>query len=266
MAQLTNCKKKREVIKLVTEEQVAVALAQYTAALSEKYIKEKGSFNVVLSGGTLIHTMRVLAEVYKDAVDWSKWRVFWVDERVVPLDDNDSNYKLANEGFFKKVKKIPKQNIYPIHYSCSAHEVACDYESRLKTLVQNKVIPTSACGFPKFDLMLLGIGPDGHIASLFPNRPQRYERKHWVTSILDSPKPPPQRITMTFPVINCASNIAMVVTGKELADPVAKTLGGFVGPPPPIPCSELEMEAEGEVTWILDKGAASKLHHHHVVY
>ncbi|KAK6155496.1 hypothetical protein DH2020_009744 [Rehmannia glutinosa] len=223
MAQLIKNKKKREVIKLVTEEQVAVALAQYTADLSEKYIKEKGCFNVVLSGGTLIHTMRVLAEVYKNAVDWSKWRVFWVDERVVPLDDCDSNYNLANEGFFKKVKKIPKQNIYPIHYSCSAHEVACDYESRLKTLVQNKVLPTSACGcFPKFDLMLLGIGPDGHIASLFPNRPQRYEKKHWVTSILDSPKPPPERITMTFPLIKCASNIAMVVTGKELARPVQR--------------------------------------------
>ncbi|KAK6155545.1 hypothetical protein DH2020_009793 [Rehmannia glutinosa] len=93
-----------------------------------------------------------------------------------------------------------------------------------------------------------------------PQPPQRCEKKHWVTSILDSPKPP-ERITMTFPLIKCASNIAMVVTGKELADPVAKTLGGNCGcaPPPPIPCSELQMEAEGEVTWILDKGAASKL-------
>ncbi|KAI3457955.1 hypothetical protein Pfo_014618 [Paulownia fortunei] len=260
MALSAQAKNKRTVIQLVSEEEVAVAIAQYTADLSEKNIKKKGSFSVVLSGGTLIHTLRKLAEYYKDTVDWSKWLVFWVDERVVPLDDDDSNYKLANDGFFKKVRKIPKHNIYHINYSDSPNEVAKDYEARLKTLVDKKVIPLSDCGFPKFDLMLLGMGPDGHVASLFPNRPQRYEKKRWVTYITDSPKPPPPRITFTFPVINSATNIAMVVTGKEVADAVATVLDGKIILPP-LPAAEVQ--AEEETTWFLDKDAASKLHHHH---
>ncbi|KZV46877.1 putative 6-phosphogluconolactonase 4, chloroplastic, partial [Dorcoceras hygrometricum] len=210
-----------KVLKFDSEEAVAAALADYTADLSKKFIKEKGSFSVVLSGGTLIETLRKLVEPpYRDSVDWSKWLIFWVDERVVPLDHDDSNYKLAKLGFFSKVP-IPSSNIYTIIEKKSPEGAADDYEERLKHLVESKVIPISdASGFPKFDLMLLGMGPDGHVASLFPTRHQRYEKKRWVTFITDSPKPPPPRITFTFPVINSASEIAMVVTGAELADTV----------------------------------------------
>ncbi|KAL2226910.1 UNVERIFIED_CONTAM: putative 6-phosphogluconolactonase 5 [Sesamum indicum] len=104
--------------------------------------------------------------------------------------------------------------------------------------------------------MLLGIGPDGHVASLFPNRPQRYDKTDWVTYINDSPKPPPKRITFTFPVINSANNIAMVVTDKEEADAVAITLEN-IPVRPPLPCSEVK--AQVLLTWFLDKDAASKL-------
>lgn len=151
---------------------------------------------------------------------------------------------------------IPESNIYHINYNNSPAAVAGDYEARLKKLVAEKTIPLSAAGFPKFDLILLGIGFDGHVASLFPNRPQRYEKKRWVTFITDSPKPPPPRITFTFPVINSAANIAMVVTEAGAADAVAAKLGGRAVYPP-LPCAEVKAE---ELTWFLDKDAASKLH------
>ncbi|KAL7146079.1 hypothetical protein ABFS83_06G017200 [Erythranthe nasuta] len=246
-----------KVLKFDAEEDVAVALAKYTADLSEKYIKEKNSFSVVLSGGTLIDTLRKLVESpYKDSVDWSKWLIFWVDERVVPLDHEDSNYLLAYRGFLSKVP-IPPGNIYAINDKKSPEGAADDYEERIKNLVEEKTLPISDSGFPKFDLMLLGMGPDGHVASLFPSHNQRYEKKRWVTFITDSPKPPPPRITFTFPVINSASDIAMVVTGAELADTTKIALGNEQHTLPPLPCTEVS--AERELTWFLDKDAASKL-------
>ncbi|XP_060212198.1 probable 6-phosphogluconolactonase 4, chloroplastic [Lycium barbarum] len=252
-------KGKKTVLKFDSEEDVSNALAKYTADLSGKFIKEKGSFTVVLSGGSLIDTMRKLVEPpYKGSVDWSKWWIFWVDERVVPLDHDDSNYKLAWDGFLSKVP-IPSSNTYAINDKESPEGAAIDYEARLKQLVESKVLPLSAAtGFPKFDLMLLGMGPDGHVASLFPSRPHRHEKERLVTFITDSPKPPPPRITFTFPVINSASEIAMVITGAELAYMVDVALGS--APPPdgiPPPCTEVS--AEEELTWFLDKDAASKL-------
>lgn len=246
-------------LKFDSEEDVANALAKYTADLSDKFIKDKGSFTVVLSGGTLIDTMRKLAEQpYKDSVDWSKWWIFWVDERVVPLDHDDSNYKLASDGFLSKVP-IPSSNIYAINDKESPEGAATDYEGRVKQLVEGKVLPLSAVsGFPKFDLMLLGMGPDGHVASLFPTRSQRHEKERLVTFITDSPKPPPPRITFTFPVINSASEIAMVITGAELANMVDVVLGsGLTADGIPLPATEVS--AEEELTWFLDEDAASKL-------
>ncbi|GFP88771.1 probable 6-phosphogluconolactonase 4 chloroplastic [Phtheirospermum japonicum] len=252
------CRKKRQVIKLETEKDVSVALAQYIADLSEKHIKTKCSFSVVLSGGKLIHTLRKLVESYKESVDWSKWHVFWVDERKCSFESESSNYKLAKDGFLSKVP-IPEQNIFPMYFHKYPERMAENYEVRLKTLVDKKTISLSASGDPIFDLMLLGIGPDGHIASLFPDQPERHEKRRWVTCVY-SPSQPPSllRTTLTFPVIKSALNIAMVVTGKGVADAVYKTLGSG-GQCPPIPCAELHAEAEGGVTWFLDKDAASKL-------
>ncbi|KAL3846101.1 hypothetical protein ACJIZ3_003504 [Penstemon smallii] len=264
MATSTPAKSKPKVLKFDSEEDVAVDVAKYTADLSEKYIKEKGSFSVVLSGGTLIDTLRKLVEPpYLESVDWSKWLIFWVDERVVPLDHEDSNYLLAWRGFLSKVS-IPSSNIYAINDKKSPEDAAIDYEERVKHLVENKIIPVSdTTGCPKFDLMLLGMGPDGHVASLFPTRHQRHEKQKWVTFITDSPKPPPPRITFTFPVINSASEIAMVITGAELADTVKIVLGddehgsGSGSGSTPLPAAEVS--AEKELVWFLDKDAASKM-------
>uniref|UniRef100_A0ACD5Y2Y0 Uncharacterized protein n=1 Tax=Avena sativa TaxID=4498 RepID=A0ACD5Y2Y0_AVESA len=158
---------KRDLLIFDAEEDLAQSLAKYTADISKKFAAERGAFTVVVSGGSLIKALRKLAEPpYLETVDWSKWHVFWVDERVVPKDHADSNYKLAYDGLLSKVP-IPTGQVYAINDALSAEGAADDYETILRQLVKNGVIAMSAAtGFPKFDVMLLGMGPDGHIASL----------------------------------------------------------------------------------------------------
>ncbi|XP_041009869.1 6-phosphogluconolactonase 3, chloroplastic-like [Juglans microcarpa x Juglans regia] len=257
MAAATTAENKKKVEVFDTEEDLAVSLAKYTADLSDKFCKERGAFSVVLSGGSLIKSLRKLLEPpYIDRIEWSKWHVFWVDERVVPKDHEDSNYKLAYDGFLSKIPILPG-NVYAINDALSAEGAADDYETCLKHLVNTNVINLSAAsGFPKFDLMLLGMGPDGHVASLFPGHPLLKENEKWVTSIKESPKPPPERITFTFPVINSSAYIALVVAGAGKAEAVQTALGeGQNSDKLPVQ----EVSPEGELTWFLDKGAASKL-------
>ncbi|GMI75590.1 EMBRYO DEFECTIVE 2024, 6-PHOSPHOGLUCONOLACTONASE 3 [Hibiscus trionum] len=240
-----------------SEEDLSVSLAKYTADIADKFSKEKRSFTVVLSGGSLIKSLRKLAEPpYIDSVDWSSWHIFWADERVVPKDHDDSNYKLAFDGFLSKIPILPG-NVYSINDALPAEGAADDYETCLKHLVTSGVISVSAAtGLPKFDLMLLGMGPDGNVASLFPGHPLVKEKEKWVTFIKDSPKPPPERITFTFPVINASSHIALVVCGAGKAGPVHAAFQNSRNSST-VP---VQMVApEGELVWFLDKDAASKL-------
>ncbi|KAI3495940.1 hypothetical protein L1887_38288 [Cichorium endivia] len=248
----------KNIVRKSTEEEVAVALAEYIFQQSAKHIADHDSFSVVLSGGTLIETLRKLLEPkYLNSIAWSKWLIFFLDERVVPLDDPDSNYKLANDGFLKKVP-IPKCNIYHIKEGLSPEKAAEEYEKQIKDLVANEKLRTSSITrFAKFDLMLVGMGPDGHVASLFCWHFERFEKEKWVTFITDSPKPPPKRITFTFPLINSSSEIAMVVTGEDAADAVKMALGPHASYGYPLPVQKVS--PEGELTWFLDEAATSKL-------
>lgn len=241
------------------EEDLAASLAEYTADLSAKFAAERGAFTVVLSGGSLVKALRKLAEPpYLEAVDWSKWHLFWVDERVVPKDHADSNYKLAFDGLLSKVP-IPAGQVYAINDALSAEEAAENYENRLKQLVKNGVIEMSpAAGFPKFDLMLLGMGPDGHVASLFPGHPVVNENQKWVTFVKDSPKPPPERITFTFPVINSSAYIGLVVTGAGKAGAVHKALSEEHSASDLLPVEMVSLQ-DGELTWFTDKPAVLML-------
>lgn len=148
-------------------------------------------------------------------------------------------------------------NAYAINDALSAEGAADDYETCLKHLVKSNVLSVStATGFPKFDLMLLGMGPDGHVASLFPGHPLVKENEKWVTFIKDSPKPPPERITFTFPVINSSAHIALVICGAGKAGPVHSALGNSQNSDP-LPVQMVS--PEGELVWFLDKDVASKL-------
>lgn len=151
---------------------------------------------------------------------------------------------------------IPPLNVYTIDDSLPADGAADVYETTLRRLVTSNVISTSA-EFPKFDLLLLDMGPDGHIASLFPGYPAVNETKKWVTYLTNAPKPPPERITFTLPVINATSNIAMVVTGAGKADAVYSALEKA---PNADKLPIQKVNPEGDVKWFLDKGAASRLY------
>ncbi|KAJ9552971.1 hypothetical protein OSB04_017016 [Centaurea solstitialis] len=220
-----------------SEEDLSVALAKYTANLSEKFIKQKGSFTVVVSGGSLIKSLSSSTGCSaNNACDCWRFRGRLLNAYPVP---------------------IPPGNIYAINDALSAEGAADDYETCVKHLVHNGIISTSeASGFPKFDLMLLGMGPDGHVASLFPGHPLLQEKNKWVAFIKESPKPPPQRITFTFPVINSSANIALVVAGAGKAHPVHVALGH--GQDPDLLPVQM-VSPEGELAWFLDKDAASKL-------
>ncbi|GJS74643.1 probable 6-phosphogluconolactonase 4, chloroplastic [Tanacetum coccineum] len=166
------------------------------------------------------------------------------------LDNNHKAFGLA--------VPIPEFNIYPIKEGLSPEETVEEYEQRLKHLVANKTLKTSSItGFANFDLMLVGMGPEGHVGSMFCWLFQRFEKQKWVTNLTDSPKPPPQRITFTFPLINSSSKIAMVVTGGAAADAVKVALGKHASDYYHLPAQKIA--PEGTLTWFLDKEATSKL-------
>ncbi|KAI3467224.1 hypothetical protein Pfo_023887 [Paulownia fortunei] len=234
-------------------------LAEYIAELSEASIKERGVFAIALSGGSLITLMGKLCEApYIKTVDWAKWYIFWADERVVAKSHADSNYKLAKDGLFSKVPIVPS-HVHSINDSVTAEQAAEDYEFVMRQLVRTRVISVSEINdCPKFDLVLLGMGPDGHVASLFPNHSVLNEKEQWVTFITDSPKPPPERITFTFPVINSASNVAVVVTGSSKAEAAHLAIDD-IGPDCPELPARMVQPIKGKLVWFLDIAAASKL-------
>lgn len=240
---------------------VAEALADHIAHLSAESIKARGFFTIVLSGGSLVHALsRLLEEPYTKNIDWSKWYVFWADERMVPISHADSNYNTAKAEFLSKVP-IPHENLITIDDWDVCSAAAQGYENRLKDLVKvHKVLHFTTQNhhkYPRFDLVLLGLGPDGHIASLFPNTLQLAETKKWVVAITKSPKPPQKRISLTLPVINAARHVAFVVVGSSKAEVLQRV---FERPalPGALP-AQLVRPRDGEVTWFVDKQAAGRL-------
>ncbi|XP_021667343.1 probable 6-phosphogluconolactonase 1 isoform X1 [Hevea brasiliensis] len=241
-------------------DELGTDLADYVAELSEASVKERGVFAIALSGGSLIGLMGKLCEApYNKTVDWTKWYIFWADERVVAKNHADSNYKLAKDGLLSKQVPIVPSHVHSINDSLSAEEAANEYEFDIRQLVKTRTIGVSDISdCPKFDLILLGMGPDGHVASLFPSQSVLDANDEWVTFITDSPKPPPERITFTLPVINSASNVAVVVAGEDKAEAVHLAIDDVVPDCPPLP-ARMVQPTKGKLVWFLDKSAASKL-------
>ncbi|GMH15258.1 hypothetical protein Nepgr_017099 [Nepenthes gracilis] len=234
-------------------------LAEYVSELSEAAVKERGVFALALSGGSLIGFLGKLCEApYNKTTDWAKWNVFWADERVVSKSHADSNYRLAKDGFLSKVPII-SSHVHAINDQLSAVEAADGYQFGIRQQVKARVIDVSeTCDCPKFDLILLEMGPDGHVASLFPNHAVLAAKDEWVAFLTDSPKPPPERITFTLPVINAASNVAIVVTGDSKAEAVHLAIDD-VAPDCPSSPGRMVHPTEGKLVWFLDYKAASKL-------
>lgn len=149
--------------------------------------------------------------------------------------------------------------MHSINDSLTAEEAAGEYEFVIRQLVRTRIIGASEISdCPKFDLIVLGMGYDGHVASLFPNHSVLDEKSEWVTFIIDSPKPPPERITFTLPVINSSSNVALIATGSNKADMVRLAIDD-AGPECPLVPAKMIRPIDGKLLWFLDKSAASKL-------
>lgn len=245
-----------------SSDEISTDLAEYISQISEISVKERGYFAIALSGDPLVSFLGKLCEApYNKTLDWSKWYIFWSDERAVAKNHAESNYKLTKEGFIAKVP-ILHGHVYSINDNATVEDAATDYEFMIRQLVKVRTIGVSERNdCPKFDLILLAMGADGHVASLFPNHPAMELKDDWVTYITDSPQPPPERITFTLPVINSASNIAIVSTGDDKANAVHLAVSDTTeGPDAPTSLpARMVQPTDGKLVWFLDKEAASSL-------
>jgi len=234
---------------------VPAAIANIVVESAKAAIAAKGSFTLVVSGGSLPEYFTTLSQ--STEVAWDKVFVFFVDERNVPHASEDSTFRAVKASLFSKVP-IPASNIFAILEDLTTKEAAINYEGRLLQ-ISKSILPRGADGvFPVFDLVLLGIGPDGHIASLFPNRPEVSAVSGWVLPVEASPKPPSARITMTLPVINAAKDVVIVALGKSKAEIVERVLE-IQSLPGALP-AQLVRPSAGKLQWLLDTEAAKNLH------
>ncbi len=231
--------------------------AELSRAAAEEFIRvgrdaigAQGRFSVALSGGSTPKAVySLLASKYVDFA-WNRVFLFFGDERHVPPTDPESNYRMVSETLLSKIA-IPSENVYRVAAeNPDAAAAALDYEAQLRRFFSLK-----SGEFPRFDLVLLGMGPDGHTASLFPgspalDEPSRLVVANWVAKLNA------HRITLTFPVLNRAAEAMFLASGADKADMLHQVLEGKSAPPLP---SQRVQPSEGKLLWMLDEAAAAKL-------
>jgi 6-phosphogluconolactonase len=217
--------------------------------ISREAIEKGGYIAVALSGGkTPINFYRKLANS-KEILPWDETHIFLVDERFVPFDDNDSNYGMLKETLLKRIQ-IPQENIHPVPTERSTLEMSAkEYEEELRRFFK---LPQGK--FPEFDLILLGIGEDGHTASLFPGSPLLKDMIHLAVSVI-SDGTRHHRITLTLPVINNAKHVVFLVTGGKKAAILKDVI---VKRNPSLPASMVN-PIGGNLMFLIDREASSAL-------
>lgn len=217
--------------------------------IASRAIAEEGTFTIALSGGStpLALYTRLSTDEYKKRIDWTRTHVFWGDERCVPPDSGESNYKAALETLLSRIE-ISESRIHRIKGELG-EAAAPDYEITIK-----KVFGIKERELPRFNLILLGMGSDGHMASLFPWTSALSEDKSAVASV-HIEKLGSNRITLTHPVINNAKNVILLVSGKNKATALKNVLEGDFDPQR-YPAQLLRL-AKGNVKWFVDNPALS---------
>ena len=225
--------------------------AQYVVRVATESIALHRRFTLALSGGSTPKKLYTLLgeEPYRSQIDWTLVDIFWSDERCVPPDDKDSNYLMAQQVLLSKIP-IPANQIHRM----PADQPDRDAASYAYTLEMQQTIGSE--GVPVFDLIQLGMGPEGHTASLFPHQPSLHEQQRLVMPV-SVPKPPPARLTFTPRLLNAATHVLFLVTGDEKQDAVQAVLEGDYQPDE-YP-AQIVQPSKGEVTWMLDTKAAEKL-------
>jgi 6-phosphogluconolactonase len=225
--------------------------AQYVVRVATESIASHRRFTIALSGGSTPKKLYTLLgeEPYRSQIDWSLVDIFWSDERCVPPDDKESNYWLAQQVLLSKIS-LPANQIHRM----PADQTDRNAASYAYTLEMQQTFGSD--GVPAFDLIQLGMGPEGHTASLFPHQPSLHEQQRLVMPV-SVPKPPPDRLTFTPRLLNAAKHVLFLVTGAEKQDAVRNVLEGDYQPDE-YP-AQIVQPAKGEVTWMLDTAAAEKL-------
>ena len=220
--------------------------------LAHQAITAKGRFCVALSGGSTPRGVHMLlaSDAYRDKVDWHHVHCFWGDERCVPPTHADSNYRMADETLLSRVP-IPAENVYRMRVERDPAEAAHAYAQ-----VLHHVFAMGDDTLPEFDLIFLGMGADGHTASLFPDTTALHDTEHCVTAnfveLLDT-----WRVTLTAPTINNAAHIVFLVSGEDKAPALRAVLKGE-HQPERYP-SQLIQPKRGNLAWLIDKAAADEL-------
>jgi 6-phosphogluconolactonase len=232
----------------------AEAAATFVLETGKEAVRANGRFFIALSGGTTPEILyrSLSSPAFADRFDWSRTTFFFSDERCVPPDDPRSNYALADKTLFTPLRIAPSQIYRMAGESPDPQAAAFEYEQQLRLATK-----TSPSAKPSLDLILLGLGEDGHTASLFPGAPvlQDHQRLFAATQ---SPKDPPNRLTMTLGVINRASVILFLVAGASKAGVVRAILDPRTEAERRLPASLVEPE-EGRLIWFLDRDAAVEL-------
>lgn len=225
--------------------QAAAELLVKTAAAA---ISERGVFSMALSGGSTPKKLYELlaSESFREQIDWTKTHFFFGDERNVPPDHNESNFKMVNEIMFSRIGELPQENVHRVLAENPAADAASDYEQTLKDFFNNEL--------PRFDLVLLGMGADGHTASLFPESSAleenvRFFAENWVEKF------GAYRLTLTFPVINNANNILFLIAGVDKAKVLGEVFHGSLKKYP----AQMINPTDGKLIWLIDEAAASEI-------
>jgi len=236
---------KPNIVSFKDAQMLAEEAAKTFVALAEKAIAERNQFTVVLAGGSTPKQLhKILAKTYKHRVDWHKVFIFLGDERLVAPYEPESNYGMADEYLLSQID-IPDENVFPfVTIDISAKEAAELYEKELKRFFKEGV---------SFDLLMLGMGPDGHTASLFPNHAATSDDSGaLVLAIHDSPKPPAERLTLSFKALNSSKTIMLLAAGQSKNDALKRVTKGE-----DLPIAKLEPQEE--LLWFLDEAAAQGL-------
>ena len=229
------------------KKQLAEAAARDFVERASEAIESSGRFAVALAGGSTPEaTYKLLSSEYADEVDWGNVHAFFGDERSVPPDDEDSNYRMAREALLDHVSV---GSVHRMKGELLPDEAAMQYEEELREFFG------SPGNEPEFDLIQLGIGDDGHTASLFPNTPALGVTDRWAAQN-PVPKLETVRITLTLPILNAAKAISFLVAGEGKAEALKEVLEGD-GDPHDYPSKFVQ--PAGELNWMLDREAVRML-------
>jgi len=235
-------------------EVMSLTAAEWIASTVESAIRAHGTARIAVSGGnTPRRTFELLADPaqpFLKRIDWSRLLIFWVDERCVPPDSPDSNYHLTHETLLSKVP-LPEENVIRIEGELDPEEAAARYESALRNRFR-----LEGAELPRFDLIVLGLGDNGHTASLFPESTALHSMMRLAVAVEVEAKNP-WRVTLTWPVINHAGKIFFLIQGDSKAEVLQQVL---LGPyqPERLPAQLIRPES-GELSLLLDREAAAKL-------